>query len=360
MGEFAQIWTPDTGVLIGPGMVMDGLLPTIDDPRSIPAYVAQTPVNVRGTEGWRLMSVFRTAGCERKRAGSGCSMCGFEGHADPSITDDHIRAQSDVVAGLLSRGGFMQADLLTLGNFFNDSEFSPQMRDEILSRMSTIDSLQRVVVESRREYVTAEKLREAKGTLRDDQILTFAFGYESKDPRIRNDVLGKGVPEFYLTDCLGMCRDTGVHFSAYVLIKPPGLTEAQAIREAVDTAVHVFQTAMQYAIPAHVMFEPLFVAPGTGIERMFLQGEYRTPWLWSVLEVIGGTMSAKEWRNAKGQLFVGMSDEGLSDGRFATNCGKCDKRALHAIQIFNNFQDASEFHRVNCDCEKDWDKEMYG
>ncbi|MBU0459628.1 MAG: hypothetical protein KJ771_02360, partial [Nanoarchaeota archaeon] len=122
-------------------------------------------------------------------------------------------------------------------------------------------------MESRRAYVTVEKLKKCKSYLRDDQIFEFGLGYESSNDYIRNTLLNKAVPEEHLDQCLNMCKEAGVDFVSYVLIKPHLLSESDGIRDSVDTVMHVFYKAKKYGVYARICFEPVFVTYETPIEE---------------------------------------------------------------------------------------------
>lgn len=325
--------------------------------RNRPSYITTSRININGEEGRRLMVVYRTTGCAYDKNGKGCTMCDFRFYADPNISAQNIKEQHAKILKQLpkQKDGFIQFDLLTLGNFYNDEEISPGLRDHLLTTLARVPRIKRVLTESRRQYVTADKLRKAKRCLRDDQILEYALGYETVTEEIRNKVLRKGVPESHLDEALDLCKEAGIDFVAYVLIKPHTLSEAEAIQEAVNTALHVLQKAKAKGVTARIAFEPVFVTKGKVLEELFLRGEYTPPKLWSVVEVIKRTAQGLKQHNTEGKLFVGLSDESLSDQRMTANCGKCDHHVIDAIQRFNQTQDVSVLENLDCECKRAWE-----
>jgi hypothetical protein len=282
-------------------------------------------------------------------------MCNFAEYADARIKDENVVKQHDQI---LSELKYLKAEhfaLLTLGNFFNDTEVSSSLRATLLKPLSKIRTLKRVLVESRVQYVNEQKLLAAKLCLRNDQVLEFAFGYESVSEHIRNKILNKGTKEKDLDHALTLCQKIGIDFAAYVLIKPQTLTEVEGIREAVDTALHIIQKARLYRVRARVEFEPMFVVHGKIIETLFNEGKYKPPKLWSIIEVLNQTINALGNDFKKGSLFVGLSDENLSDGRYASNCGICDAEVVEAIQQFNGNQSLKDFSHLSCNCKTEWE-----
>jgi hypothetical protein len=314
-----------------------------------------TPINIWGENAFRLMAVYRTVGCAYDKDGKGCTMCNFAQYANENIKDGNILSQHDQILTELRLPSIKHFALLTLGNFFNDKEVSPSLRANLLKPLSKIKQLKRVLVESRVQYINEGKLLAAKKCLREDQILEFAFGYESLSEHIRNEILNKGTNEEDLDRALTICQKLEVDFASYVLIKPHTLTEAEGIREAVNTALHVLQKAKRYQIRARIEFEPTFVTHGKIIETMFNEGKYTPPKLWSVIEVLNQTLKTLGNDFKKGSLFVGLSDENLSDGRFTSNCGICDEDVVEAIQRFNGTQSLKAFLHLSCNCKTDWE-----
>ncbi len=322
---------------------------TIQSWLDTPAYVGGSRISIKGSPAKRLFIVYRTIGCEYDKNKKGCTMCNFAEYASPEIKDKNLKAQHNQALELLRAQGFEHFDLATLGNFYNDKEISPETRRYMLSTAAAVPTVKRVLTESRRGYLTAEKLKEAKRCLRADQILELAFGYESSNPKIRNGVLNKGVPENHLDETLQMCREAGIDFACYVLIKPPGLSEREAIEDAVNTAIHVLEKADRYGVYARIAFEPVFVVRDKPIETLFKTGQYQPPKLWSVVDVLA--QAAEKLGNVDGRLFAGLSDENLSGDRKASNCGVCDREVEAAIQQFNADQDASKLRNLYHGCK---------
>lgn len=329
--------------------------------RGEPSYVTTSPININGLEGDRLMVVYRTTGCAYDKDGKGCTMCDFSFYADPNVKDQNLKDQhAKVMERLLDEQDkdFIHFDLLTLGNFYNDREISPEMREYFLRSVATVPGLKRVLTESRLAYVTPDKLRLAKSYLREDQVLEYALGYESVNEKIRNEVLRKGVPEHHLDQALDMSKEADVDFASYVLIKPHTLTEADAITEAVDTAIHVLRKAQERGVQGRINFEPVFVTRGKELEESFIRGEYTPPRLWSVVEVIKQTANLLAVENTEGKLFVGLSDENLSSKRMTANCGECDSRVIAALQEFNRNQDITTLEHLDCHCRAEWEQSL--
>jgi radical SAM enzyme (TIGR01210 family) len=300
-------------------------------------------VNINGQPGQRLMIVLRTRGCEyAAKNDGGCTVCGFANHAVADITDLDILDQLDYILDDLCLDGVDEIDLLTLGSFLNENEISARARRELLGMIAQLSGVRRVSFESRSEYVTEAKLAESRRIL-GDRVVEFGIGLESADDQVRNQIIRKGLTRQRFERVARTVGLSGLDLLVYLLIKPPHLTEQQAIGDAEASVAYVSQVAANNGVRVRMALEPVFVAPNTYLEQVFLRGEYRLVNLWSVVEVILRT-------HRMGNLFVGLSDEDLSRNRTASSCPLCHGRLIQEIERFNRTLDASRLRELDCRC----------
>lgn len=313
-----------------------------------PAFCKISPVNIEGRGSNRLMIVLKTKGCEyAKKTGGGCTVCGFLNHAEQNITGEKILEQLDFALKTYNLNDVEEIDILTLGSFLNDAEVNPLTRLEIITRLSKISHLKRVSIESRAEYVTVDKIKQIKDMLGKDKILEFAIGLESQNDYLRNKIIKKGLSKKSFEKTAAKAREAGVNLLTYLLIKPPHVSEKEAITDAVDSAAYVFRTAAKIGVSARVAFEPVFVCENTYLEKLYLQSQYRLLNLWSVVEVI---KKAHDY----GCIFIGLSDENLSLERMPHSCANCGEKIVNAIERFNKSQDISEILDLDCQCKSQY------
>jgi radical SAM enzyme (TIGR01210 family) len=129
----------------------------------------------------------------------------------------------------------------------------------------------------------------------------------------------------------------------YVLVKPPFLTEKEALEEAVATARRVTGTPALEALS----FNPVSVHKNTLVEELFHAGDYSPPWLWTVVEVL---RRVSEFADA--QVHSDVVAGGQPRG--AHNFGACDEDVLRAIDAHKLTGDTSVFDRVDCPCKELW------
>lgn len=302
-----------------------------------PAYYHEGKIILDGQSVRRLMLVLRTNGCEYAKNTGGCSVCGFMNHAS------HV-SHADLLSQTEMFGDFEGVDaleMLTLGSFYNDNEIEPATRQWLIKFASGLN-IKKLTVESRVEHIQEDLILDHVNILGNIR-LEIGIGLESVNDVIRNQVINKGLslPDF--KRAIKKISRTGASLLVYILIKPPGLSEEEAIDDAVKSAEYVFSSARKYNLKARVAFEPVFVCKGTHLDNLYKNGEYEVLNLWSVVEVIKQT-------HKLGDIFVGLDDEGLSYGRRPRSCKKCNDWLKSEIEQYNISHDISRLEMLGCDC----------
>lgn len=320
-----------------------------------PAIIDTTPVNLSGVKTERLMVVFRTGGCVYDDADTGCTMCEFRSHAlnpaefDPSDREESLRAQFRRVETLVrTRSSIGQVDLLTLGSFLHDREVPASVRVHMIEALAQVQSVRRVVVESRSQYVRVEVLQDLRSRLSKDQTLELGVGVETSNDLTRMSVLNKGMSESSIKKAIESCAKANVHFMAYLLIGTPTLSEADAIADAVQSCRDVKRWCDAYGTACRVSFEPVFITEK--LQKNF--PNYQLISLWSVVETVAQVASTSQ------PIYVGLNDENLSHGKKPrAGCRVCDGPVVEAIQEFNGTQRIEAFDSLatlGCSCLKNW------
>ena len=128
------------------------------------------------------------------------------------------------------------------------------------------------------------------------------------------------------------------------MLKPPFLTESQAIEDCVGSV----RTLKELGFPQTISVNPMNIQAFTLVEQMFDAGEYRPPWLWSVVEVL---KQAKAITGDAHWLLCHPSAGGKHRGPH--NCGKCDEEVLEAISDFSLTNDLGALDGLECPCKKE-------
>jgi radical SAM enzyme (TIGR01210 family) len=132
----------------------------------------------------------------------------------------------------------------------------------------------------------------------------------------------------------------------YLLLKPPFLTERDAISDVVDSIKKLKQSGFTDSISIN----PVNIQKFTLIEYLFDRKDYRPPWLWSVIRVLENGHEILD--GSKIRLLSAPTGGGHRNG--AHNCGKCDTSCLEAINDYSLNNDPGIFKDISCSCYELW------
>jgi radical SAM enzyme (TIGR01210 family) len=277
-----------------------------------------------------FVMILRTRGCAWALS-SGCSMCGYINDAtQKNVNEDDLLYQFSEAMNRFSSEKIVK--IYTSGSYFDEGEMPKIVSERILNELSEIT--EKIIVETRPEFVKEE-------TVKGYEKLEVAIGLESANDFVLEHSINKGfLFEDYLR-AVKILNKLNIPVKTYLLIKPPFLTESEAISDAVNSAK---------AIASHsqsISFNPVNIQKFTLVERLWKNREYRPPWLWSTVEVLKKASNIPNVR-----LISSPTAGGTKKG--AHNCGKCDKEVLKGINKFSLTQDISFLDELNCDCKEDW------
>lgn len=291
-----------------------------------PVSVWRSQDLVEGLPAQALTMILRTIGCRWNR----CTMCGYASEGAPASADNLI---AQFVSGMEKcTPEVTVVKIYTSGSFLDPEEMPSKARDEILRRLEA-QGIKKLIVETRPEYVNIEAVEEYLSHIQTE----FAMGLESANDLIREHVIRKGFLFQDFVRASEMVHELGGQVKAYLLLKPPLLTEGQANRDAIASA----RAARPYS--DIISLNLCNVQRNTLVERMWERGEFRPPWLWSALEVL---------KNSPGPIICDPVGAGTRRGPH--NCGQCDAAIAEAIREHDLTQDVNPFDNLDCQCKTAW------
>lgn len=295
---------------------------------------------LRGGEAEAGVVILPTKGCRWGRA-SGCTMCGYVYDAAQEIGQEEILRELE--AALEKLQGVSYLKIFTSGSFLDEQEIERETAKRIFSMINQKD-IKRVQIESRPEFVGAQRLKELKQGFNPE--LEIGIGLESTNDEIRASCINKGFSLEDFKKAVATCKSQGVLVKAYLLVKPPFLTEAEAIQDAIKSGAEAARLGAD-----RISYNPMNVQRGTLVEELWKRGEYSTPWLWSVIEVL---------RSVKKQVSVPVLSHPIAAKckRGAHNCGACDTLAYEKIIKFSSTQDLSFLDGLDCGCRKRYEAQL--
>ena len=280
--------------------------------------------------------ILQTTGCSHFHRG-GCSMCGYNIGSSGNIAPKDISKQFTRAIEELGKVDFLK--VYTSGSFLDECEIPVEQADQILRHCA--DNHTRLLFESRPEYVTPETLDRVLGI---HNHIELALGLESANVKVLRYSINKGFAVKDYDDAVRVLADKRVDIRTYVLLKPPFLTEAEAVADAKATMIHAAKNSKTISL------NPVNVQKGTLVERLWKNWAYRSPWLWSVLDVL------KASKDCGKKVICDPTGGGKERG--AHNCGKCDDVILDSIKGYSQTQDPSRLGAPECDCRDIWNSVM--
>lgn len=275
-----------------------------------------------------MVAILRTGGCRWSKTG-GCTMCGYNTSSVQQIGEAELMAQLDKVMKRYDGEPFVK--IYTSGSFLDTDEIPVTVRDRVFDEFSACE---RILFESRPEFITEDVLK----TL--PKNVTVALGLESADPEVLKKSIRKGFTPDDSRKAGMRIKDAGLSVRTYLLLKPPYLTENQAIEDTVASAIFADEYSDEISI------NPTNVQRRTQVEYLWKRGEYRPPWIWSLMEV---------FKRLQGKVDARLmsSPSGGGSNRGVHNCGECDRRSLDAIEKYSFSQDPKDLE-VECKCVDKW------
>ena len=316
---------------------------------SRPATVYTTPEMLPdGTPCSAATVILRTKGCHWWWS-SGCTFCGYFNDTRDDVTEEDLHAQWDWSATKLN--GFADVKMVkvyTSGSLLEDREIPVGFQERVLRECA--EQGLHLIVESRTEQLTEEKLAWAT-SFNDD--FTVAIGLEAYDDEVLRFHVNKGFSVRSYDRAVANLKQAGLRVKAYLMFKPPFMSEADALDHIVDWIAAIAEDADEISI------NPMNIQGGTVIDRLHRARQYRPPWLWSLVEMIrrahpivhpeGGVNGDADQIS---RLIVHPTAGGRVRG--SHNCGTCDADVVAAIERYAVSGDLLEFDGLSCECETRW------
>ncbi len=287
--------------------------------------------------------IIRSGGCSWNR----CLMCQYRHERFYDISRDELIAamqgQLEVLAAQISEHNPPLVKIYNSGSFFDDEEVPPEVRDTV----SVLCKGRILTVECRADFVDAKKIAAFQNSILDDEGkggLIVAIGLETSSDLIREKCIDKGVTfEQYVT-ASDVIHRAGARVKTYLLYKPAYISEREAYEDMTSSVRDILPHTDL------ISMNPCSVQRHTLVEKLWKQGSYRPPYLWSVAKVM-----------AESSAHITCDPLGGGQKRGAHNCGSCDQMILDAIREYNLNGDQELMKSVvemHCGCKKEWEYVM--
>ena len=297
----------------------------------------------------RLIIYLRSSGCQwmLDDPNGGCTMCG---HISGTTQGEKISAQNYIEQfdKAIDKFDFSESPMVCIynaGSFLNDNEMPKEARDHILKKVASIDAVKHIIIESRPEYITTSTLSCAKD-ITVGKTLEIGIGVESSDSYIREVCLNKGFDEHLFANSIEIMNKLNIKALAYILAKPPFLSEKRAINDSIKTIKWAFENGVDV-----VSLEPVSVQKNTLVHLLYKMGLYRPQWIWSVLEIIKQV-------HGYGAIRIGGFEFFPPPSVCTHNCSVCNEYCIESIEEYNatnNVDVITEALKMDCkNCKHEW------
>ncbi len=271
----------------------------------------------------------------------GCTMCGYCNDTKDGIvsTDDLLH---QVEHSMKKWDSHDYIKIFTSGSFLDPEEIPIEVQKKIMDLIGQYHPDPRVLVESRPEFIQMEMLEDLSSRI---GSLEVAIGLETSSDRIRRDLIHKGFTLEQFQNAGKKVINSGSHLKTYLLMKPPLLGESDSIEDMVSSVKDIHG-----CFPGStISINPMNIQSNTPVEGLHKRGLYRTPWLWSLLEVL-----KRSYKVTGGITHLMSSPTGGGKKRGSHNCGKCDENVLSAIREFSLFNEPSCLPEPMICCRNEW------
>jgi len=255
-------------------------------------------------------------------------MCGYN---NEEKSNESVLSQVD--RALMQYKGEDIVKIFTSGSFLDTREISREERRKIFEVLPDVE----ITVETRPEFVTESALEDLKG-----KKVEIAIGLESANDEVLKRCVNKGSSVSNFLKASRRIKEADLKVKAYLLLKPPFLSE----REALDDLKHSIDFCSEHADV--ISINPVNVQKGTLVEKLWFEGRYRAPWLWSLTDALIYSQKYLE------KAIVTSMPSGGGSRRGVHNCFLCDREVLKAIESCRIKQDYGALSSLGCECIDKW------
>jgi hypothetical protein len=233
------------------------------------------------------------------------------------------------------------------GSFLNPVELPHSAQRFIIEMIAEIPSVRRITIESRPQFITAEALKILTSVSTFGVEIEIGIGVEVSNDFVRHYCINKGFSWAEFETAVGIIsKYKGLRALAYVLLKPPFLSESEAIDEAVKTIYKCFQVGT-----SAVSLEIMSIHEWSLVEYLWLKRFYELPMVWSAIDTVLKTEKFGEVR------IGGEPETYFPKSLFAAHhCERCTERVWTAIRHYNESHNINYLTELFCECREKWVK----
>ncbi|MFE2639436.1 radical SAM protein [Streptomyces scopuliridis] len=271
-----------------------------------------------------------------------CTMCPFTNFNNYGINGGTSRESllNQVRRTLTRTEGEPAYEVLSLyndGSFFAPREIPRAVQVEI-ARLVAVSGVKRLVVESLPQFVTEPVLAPFVEAL-DGVRLEIGIGLQSADELVRETLVNTRISQRSFERALSVMAGLGVDPKIYLMIKPPFLSEGEAVTDVVASVDYLTGLGVR-----GMTLCPTRVSRHTVAWELWQTGQYMPPNLWTVVEAV---------RRVHERLAVRVACVNLRgtdfESVFPDACPNCADDVVDALMRFGESGDPADLP-ADCSC----------
>ncbi len=282
---------------------------------------------------------------------AGCVMCGYHlGANRRRITDEMLVAQTEDAITRLNPKVYPSLVFTSNGSFFDRAEVSDEIRP-VLAKKLRDAGFQYLIMESRPEYLTPERLRAlakafapaGPGPL-GRYPLSVSFGLESSNDFVQRYCINKGRHRADYLAAFDLLDREGYAYDCYVLLGKPFMTA----REDVADAINTIRFAVDHGVDYVFVMVTNMVDYGL-TSYLHERGRYRLPSLWRAVELLERLPD----RYRRHVQIKGISHAPVPPRYYARTCELCTEHVKGAINFWNQTGEMEHIRSIHpCSCRQ--------
>lgn len=300
-----------------------------------PRFVEVDEYSLRGEILKRIRIILRGNGCSKPS----CTMCplpneGLDRKEVKVDAEDYIK---QVAAALEAYPGCEMVCIYNDGSFFAERELPANARRAIY-QLTVFYGARYLVVESLPQFITNNSLAEAKDLLEEIHLIV-GIGLQSASDFVREICINSPVTKEAFLNALRLLDKYGFGSKVYVMIKPPFLSEDEAIEDATSSVMWLNNLQVE-----DITLCPTRIAQGTLVFELFRLRLYYPPMLTTIVDCL------RNIQRMGGRARVSVFNVYSSDFQSYTSggCSECEERIIHGLQQFNRNPASVDLATLSC------------
>lgn len=293
----------------------------------------------------RLVIFLKGSGCSNVREHGGCTFCGFYNatNSGEKISDFQYKSQIDKFLSSEEITNYSIICIYNDGSLLDEKEIGLDVLLYFLKNIEKLENIKKVTIESRIENIDSIKLSKIRTIFSKD--LEIAVGFESANSTIRDLCINKSFKNTIFESKVKISKEYDIEIIPLLMIKPPFLTEKEAIRDIIKSLIYLEQFKFQ-----RIDIELPTIEENTLTYKLWEIGEYKVLNLWAVIYLL----KLHKKLRLKTYLYISPMIYSVESKEKTSSCDKCNTIILKKIEEYNKTSNIEIFNNFNCDCKEKW------